>query len=319
MIKKYNLRNKLSSILIIIFLSLNLSCSKEKKKVKKFELNKNIDFKEESFTKKNNIPIKDKKIYYDFKNKKDKIIYSVDSLQLLTSTYSQILITINFDINFKRILDEDKKTKKEKIKKKENNIEENKFKYKVYFTNFKLKHKVFYGFIDFSSIKKKYSLLINSIYFNMKIDKYGKKTFNIENKVALNSKFKAMSGFIFNLLNNIFIELPKNLESNKSFSFFNKKFELSSEYEENGSLKLKLNADSRRLIEQEEKSDYTILKSDDLKSKLRVLFSLKDKFPEKINLLFEDKDKLEYKDQEYEYSIKNYFFIKKLNKLNKGD
>jgi len=73
------------------------------------------------------------------------------------------------------------------------------------------------------------------------------------------------------------------------------------------------------LIEQEEKSDYTILKSDDLKSKLRVLFSLKDKFPEKINLLFEDKDKLEYKNQEYEYSIKNYFFIKKLNKLNKGD
>ena len=148
----------------------------------------------------------------------------------------------------------------------------------------------------------------------MKIDKYGKKIFNVENKIALNSKFKAMTGFIFNLLNNIFIEFPENLESGKNFNFIDKKYELTSEQEEDGSLKLKLSANSRKTIKQELKNNYTILKSNSAnsKNKLRVLFSINDKFPIKINLLFEDKDKLEFKDEEFEYSIKNYFFIKKL-------
>ena len=158
--KNIKLINNLNIFIIIILLNFNLSCSKEKKKVKKFELNKDIEFKINDFE--NKTPQEtindDKNLFYLFSNKKDKIIYNVKSLQLLTSTYSQVLITINFNINLKIIKPEiDKKSKK--LPKKEESI--NTFNYKIYFTNFKLEHKIIYGHVNFEAIEKKYHLLIN--------------------------------------------------------------------------------------------------------------------------------------------------------------
>jgi hypothetical protein len=278
---------------INIFLFFTVSCSKNKEKVKKFELNENIEFNLDNMVESNSNNLDN--LTYDFSKQENKIIYNVKSKQLFTSKYNQVLLTINFDI----ILN--------KVEKKDNN-----FIYKVYFNNLKLKHKLYYGYIDFQKISNKYQLIINSLYFNLLINNLGDKSFKIENKLALNSNLKKMAGFIFNLINYIFLEIPKEKIINNTFTINDNKYELTSEFEEDGSILLKHNTSGKKNITIESKKDFLILKSNSNKSSIRVLFSLKDKLPQKINLLFEDGDKLKFEDKDYQYSIKNYFFIERI-------
>jgi len=281
----------LCNIFIIIFIT---SCSKSKKEIKVFELNKNIEF---NLDNKDLLNSKEeiRNILYDFLIQKDIIKYSVNSFQLFTSKYNQILMMIKFKINFKKIKEED-----------------GGFIYKIYFTDFELKHKLYYGYFDFELVNKKYNLIMNALYFNIVIDNYGKKIFDIESKVSFNPSLKSMSGFIFNIINYIFLELPKSKIVDNNFIFTNKKYELTDLKDEDGSILLKYDNSEKNNIDIEPLKDYLILKSDNKNSKIRILYSKKDKIPEKINLLFENGDKLKFEDKEYTYSVKNYYFIHKI-------
>ncbi len=281
-----------SNIFILFFIT---SCSKTKKETKVFVLDKNIEFNLDKSNLNNSNSNSSKKLEYNFKAQKDIIKYKLKSLQLFTSKNNQILLTVSFIINFKK--SEDKK---------------NNFKYKIYFSNFKIKHKVYNGYFDFNTVNKKYNLIMNALYFNILINSYGNKSFEIENKVGLNSNLKSMASFIFNIINYIFLEFPTNKIENSNFIFTDKKYELTSNYSENGSLLLKYDSSNKINFNIEYKNDFIILKSDDKKKKIRILFSEKEKMPQKINLLFEDKDKLKFENKEYTYSLKNYYFIEKI-------
>ena len=280
----------LGNIFIILFIT---SCSDNKKKFNVLTLDKNIEFKQVSNLKSSKV--KGFNLKYNFKSSKNIIKYKLKSLQLFTSKNSQVLLTVNFIINFKKYETTDKN-----------------LKFKIYFSNFNIKHKVYYGYFDFNSINKKYNLIMNALYFNILMNNYGKKSFRIENKVGLNSNLKSMAGLIFNIINYIFLEFPEHKTSGNKFIYTDKKYELTSTYNEDGSLFLKYNTNNKINFTLENKGDFTILKSDSDKKKIRILFPDKENMPQKINLLFEDGDKLKFEDKEYTYSLKTYYFIEKL-------
>lgn len=280
-----------SNIFILFFIT---SCSKTKKEAKFFILDKNIEFNLDK-SDLNNSNKNNTKLEYNFKEQKNIIKYKLKSLQLFTSKNNQVLLTVSFIINFQK-----------------NEEKENNFKYKIYFSNFNIKHKVYYGYFDFNTVNKKYNLIMNALYFNILINSYGNKSFEIENKIALNSNLKSMASFIFNIINYIFLEFPTNKIENNKFIFMDKKYELTSNYNKDGSISLKYNTSSKINFTISKISDFTILKSDNNKSKIRMLFSNKEKMPKKINLLFKDSDKLKFENKEYSYSIKTYYFIEKI-------
>ena len=264
---------------VIFFLLFWVLFSCEKKIEQKIELNRNIKIDLKS-------TINNKSSFSGYKFN-DKIIkYQIRSEQLFDSNLNSFILNLNLTLTFKPSYNENSE-----------------LSYDIYISDFNIKEKVLKGHLIFSSIFKKYETLFKAIFFNLVIDKYGNKIISIPDKISYNPNLKKMSGFIYNIVENIFFTFNKNSlnsESNiekKYYSF------------EKSDIILKTNSMSIN-IKNSKKNTLVIGKNE--KMEYYFLYSKEFALPIKINYLKKDSYRLNLNKKSLSYKVKNYYFIRKL-------
>jgi len=260
--------------LYILILFSIFSCSKKDKKNKVHSLEKNIEITI-------NQPISSPYPNQVYKfSKMETLKYKLTSFQLFTSKFNQFLTTFSFVINFKKEDD----------------------KYKVYFTDFKLKNITYYGYADFKEIKRRYELTINSLYFYVKINKTGKKEFFTDRQISSNPNLMETAYFIYGIIEKLFPEFPVKGEI--------KYYKYIKDYDGNYQKTLKEKLTVKKIYYPK----YLLLKGKNKKLTLRLLFNTQKGITETLNYLIISKDNIKFNMKDYPYSLKNYFFIKKIPK-----
>ena len=234
---------------------------------------------------------KDKIIFPKYKFKNDIVKFKIKSEQLFDSNLNSFILTLKLTLNFK--LSSYDKEKDERV-------------FDIYISDFSFEEKNLKGELTYKNIAKKYETLFKSTHFTLKMDSYGKKEMIIPNKISYNPHLKKMSGFIFNLIENIFFTFTPEVEN--KFVVERKKYILKEIDEKKDIIIEKKRFD----ISQVNNNDNILINGKNEKTNYYFLFSKKIGLPIQINYLIKDSYGIKLDNKKFNYKIKNYYFIRKL-------
>ncbi len=292
-------------IFVIVFITILSSCKKEKE-VTNYDFSKNsinIDYKNDIWE---NIPFS---VFYKL-HLSPKTVYKITGETLIKTTYNEILIKFSFNLNFHRL---------------ESIIEYYKYRYNLYTSDFKIETKSINGNYDPLFFEKKYSDIMNVLSFEIDLNSFGNKKIYISDEHFENFDLKYFEYQIFHIIDFIYPQIIeddlKKIKYNTKSIFYPIIF---NSIELNDS-----KSDSLDNINIQKKED--LLVSKNRFSEIKPSFeSFLESFSGEnlvgnrvfikdcgcysdIKVLSSFSKKMVYESKDFEYSVKNFYQISKVN------